>query len=92
MNAILGELDDEQESAKKTVGNRGRRGSTRKSMDKHDDDDDDDSDDSMKFADGYDDAFVGDEEDRQRLAQMTEKEREEEIFRRLERREMLQTR
>lgn len=44
------------------------------------------------FDDGYDENFIGDEEDRLRLEQMTEKERETEIYHRSERREMLKTR
>ncbi|VDP09900.1 unnamed protein product [Soboliphyme baturini] len=48
--------------------------------------------DSVKFVDEYDANLMGDEEDRKRLEAMTEKEREEELFRRLERREMLKTR
>ena len=35
---------------------------------------------------------MGDEEDRERLENMTEKEREEEIFNRMEKREVLRTR
>ena len=41
------------------------------------------------FDDGLDDDLIGDDEDRQRLEDMTEKEREEELFRRAERREEL---
>jgi RNA polymerase-associated protein RTF1 len=48
--------------------------------------------DSEVFDDGFDDEYMGDEEDRQRLELMTEKEREEEIYHRTERREMLKTR
>lgn len=44
------------------------------------------------FNDGYDDNMMGDEEDQARLAQMTEKEREQELFQRVEQRELLQTR
>lgn len=44
------------------------------------------------FDDGYDDDFIGDDEDRRRLEAMTEKEREEEIYSRAERREALKTR
>ncbi|CAH1791151.1 unnamed protein product [Owenia fusiformis] len=44
------------------------------------------------FNDGYDENLMGDEEDRKRLEQMTEKEREQEIFNRLEKRESLKTR
>lgn len=55
-------------------------------------DSDDDSDASFKFDDGYDHDLLGDEEDRARLQQMSEKDREQEIFKRLERREMLRER
>ena len=37
---------------------------------------------SLKFDDGWDDHLVGDEEDRKRLEQMTEAEREQEMFNR----------
>lgn len=42
--------------------------------------------------DGLDDDLMGDEADRQRLSEMTEKEREEELFKRAERREAMKTR
>jgi len=45
-----------------------------------------------EFNDGYDENLMGDEEDQARLAQMTEKEREQEIFNRIEKREVLKTR
>lgn len=45
-----------------------------------------------EFNDGYHSDMMGDEEDRFRLAQMTEKEREQEIFRRVEARETMKTR
>lgn len=45
-----------------------------------------------EFNDGYDDNLMGDEEDQARLAQMTEKEREQELFNRIEKREVLKTR
>ncbi|XP_030766136.1 RNA polymerase-associated protein Rtf1 [Sitophilus oryzae] len=45
-----------------------------------------------EFNDGYDDQLMGDEEDRARLASLTEKERETEIFKRIEQREMMRTR
>lgn len=37
---------------------------------------------SLKFDDGWDDDLIGDEEDRKRLEQMTEAEREQEMFNR----------
>lgn len=45
-----------------------------------------------KFFDGYDEDLIGDEEDRKRLEQMTEKEREQELYNRSERRAVLKTR
>jgi len=45
-----------------------------------------------EFDDGLDDELMGDEEDRKRLEEMNEKEREEEIFKRAEKREMLKKR
>ncbi|XP_034948817.1 RNA polymerase-associated protein Rtf1 [Chelonus insularis] len=45
-----------------------------------------------EFNDGYDDKLMGDAEDQARLAKMTEKEREQEIFKRIEQREIMKTR
>lgn len=45
-----------------------------------------------EFFDGYGEDLMGDEEDRKRLEQMTEKEREQELYNRLEKREALKTR
>lgn len=45
-----------------------------------------------EFNDGYDDQLMGDAEDRARLAGLTEKERETEIFKRIEQRELMKTR
>lgn len=57
------------------------------------DSDGSDSDSSQEeFNDGYDDKLMGDAEDQARLAQMTEKEREQEIFKRIEQREIMKTR
>jgi RNA polymerase-associated protein RTF1 len=47
------------------------------------------SSDSSVFYDGYDSDLIGNEEDRRRLDMMTEKEREEEIYRRTEQRDLL---
>jgi len=44
------------------------------------------------FDDGLDENLIGDEEDKKRLEQMNEKEREQEIFNRLEKREAMRTR
>ena len=44
------------------------------------------------FDDGFDDELMGDEEDRRKLEQMTQVEREKIIFDRLERRDALKTR
>lgn len=53
---------------------------------------DDDDPEEEEFNDGYDENLMGDEEDQARLAQMTEKEREQELFNRIEKREVLKTR
>jgi RNA polymerase-associated protein RTF1 len=45
-----------------------------------------------EFNDGYDENLFGDEEDQKRLSQMTEKEREQELFKRVEQREVMKTR
>merc|ERR1712029_85706 len=45
-----------------------------------------------EFDDGLDENMIGDEDDRARLEQMTEKEREQEIYNRIEKREVLRTR
>ncbi|XP_039265934.2 RNA polymerase-associated protein RTF1 homolog [Styela clava] len=45
-----------------------------------------------QFDDGYDEELVGDDDDRRALENMTEKEREQELYNRLERREALQKR
>ncbi|KAM8712457.1 hypothetical protein ACLKA7_012901 [Drosophila subpalustris] len=45
-----------------------------------------------EFDDGYDDDLMGDEEDRKRLNGLSEKERETEIFKRIEQRDIMRTR
>uniref|UniRef100_A0A1I8NSY7 Uncharacterized protein n=1 Tax=Stomoxys calcitrans TaxID=35570 RepID=A0A1I8NSY7_STOCA len=45
-----------------------------------------------EFDDGYDENLMGDEEDRKRLSCLSEKERETEIFKRIEQRDMMRTR
>lgn len=47
---------------------------------------------SKEFDDGYDENLMGDEEDKKKLSLMTEKEREQELFNRSERRETLRIR
>uniref|UniRef100_A0A8C5R3X0 RNA polymerase-associated protein RTF1 homolog n=1 Tax=Leptobrachium leishanense TaxID=445787 RepID=A0A8C5R3X0_9ANUR len=54
--------------------------------------DSDTSSEDEEFCDGYGEDFMGDEEDRARLEQMTEKEREQELFNRIEKREVLKKR
>uniref|UniRef100_A0A6I8STD8 RNA polymerase-associated protein RTF1 homolog n=1 Tax=Xenopus tropicalis TaxID=8364 RepID=A0A6I8STD8_XENTR len=54
--------------------------------------DSDSSSEDEEFCDGYGEDFMGDEEDRARLEQMTEKEREQELFNRIEKREVLKRR
>ena len=48
---------------------------------------DDDSDSKASFSDGLDENLMGDKEDRKRLKQMSEREREQELFSRAEKRE-----
>jgi len=45
-----------------------------------------------EFDDGLDENLIRDDEDRKQLEQMTEKEREQELFNRIEKRELLKTR
>ena len=45
-----------------------------------------------EFDDGLDENLIRDDEDRKRLEQMTEKEREQELFNRIEKRELMRTR
>uniref|UniRef100_A0A1L8DH65 Putative paf1/rna polymerase ii complex n=1 Tax=Nyssomyia neivai TaxID=330878 RepID=A0A1L8DH65_9DIPT len=47
---------------------------------------------ASEFNDGFDDNLMGDEEDRARLEALSEKERETEIFKRIERRDVMKTR
>ncbi|XP_066903278.1 RNA polymerase-associated protein RTF1 homolog [Halyomorpha halys] len=53
---------------------------------------DGDSSSEEEFNDGYDENLMGDADDQARLAKMTEKEREQEIFKRVEQREIMRTR
>lgn len=53
---------------------------------------DSDSSSDSEFNDGFDDNLMGDEEDRARLEGLSEKEREQEIFKRIERRDVMKTR
>uniref|UniRef100_A0A8C6L3J9 RTF1 homolog, Paf1/RNA polymerase II complex component n=1 Tax=Nothobranchius furzeri TaxID=105023 RepID=A0A8C6L3J9_NOTFU len=53
---------------------------------------DSDSSEDEVFRDGYGEDLMGDAEDRARLEQMTEKEREQELFNRIEKREVLKRR
>ncbi|XP_030854817.1 RNA polymerase-associated protein RTF1 homolog [Strongylocentrotus purpuratus] len=55
-------------------------------------DDSDSGSDDEKFFDGYDENFIGDEEDKEMLEKMTEKEREQVIYNRSEKRDALRTR
>lgn len=47
---------------------------------------------NSEFDDGFDENYYGDEEDRARLNALSEKERETEIYKRIERRDMMRTR
>lgn len=56
------------------------------------DSDSDNDSSSSEFNDGYDANLMGDSDDRARLEKLSEKERETEIFKRIERRDMMKTR
>lgn len=56
------------------------------------DSDDNNASDVEEFNDGFDKDLIGDEDDRKRLYEMTEVERERELFNRIEKREALLTR
>lgn len=56
------------------------------------DSDDSDSSGDSEFNDGFDDNLMGDSTDRARLEGLSEKERETEIFKRIERRDVMRTR
>lgn len=73
---------------------RGRKPKDREEGEVSGEESDDSSDDEWKkeFEDGYDDDMMGDEEDRANLAAMTDKDRESEIFKRIERRDALKAR
>lgn len=90
--------DDEDWNAKGTT-KKAKRGRPPKKAKQEEDEkeegeveDDDSEDDLEEFNDGYDENLLGDEEDQKRLALMTEKEREQELFNRSEKREVLKTR
>lgn len=57
-----------------------------------DESDDSDSSGDSEFNDGFDDNLMGDSTDRARLEGLSEKERETEIFKRIERRDVMRTR
>ncbi|XP_054282187.1 RNA polymerase-associated protein RTF1 homolog [Macrosteles quadrilineatus] len=82
------ESSDEEEPEKNNKSSEPEEGEVSDS----DESDSDSSDSQEEFNDGYDENLMGDEEDRRRLEQMTEKEREQEIFKRIEQREVMKTR
>jgi RNA polymerase-associated protein RTF1 len=99
--------DDDTEWGKKNKKSNGKRGKksaksckkikASKSDDEREegelDDDEDNFDDEMEeFNDGFDENLMGDEEDQKRLASMTDVQREQELFNRSEKREVLRTR
>ncbi|BES89706.1 unnamed protein product [Nesidiocoris tenuis] len=92
-NSSSGSSSDEEEEAKTEVKAPASEPEEGEVSDSDGSSDDDSSDFSQQeFNDGYDDNLMGDEEDQARLAQMTEKEREQEIFKRVEQREVMKTR
>lgn len=78
--------EDEDQDDKKSEDGQASSGSSSSSSD-------DGSDEELAaFDDGLDENLMGDEEDRLKLEQMTEVEREQELFNRMEKREALKTR
>lgn len=92
--------DDEEEEAEveeaKSEPEEGQVSSEEESGSGSGDDSDDESGSSSssesEFDDGYDENLMGDEADRARLNGLSEKERETEIFKRIERRDVMKTR
>ncbi|XP_058829727.1 RNA polymerase-associated protein Rtf1 [Topomyia yanbarensis] len=88
---------DEEEEAEKSELEEGQLSSDDESRSGSGDDSDDESGSSSssgesEFDDGYDDNLMGDDADRARLNGLSEKERETEIFKRIERRDVMKTR
>ncbi|XP_062558568.1 RNA polymerase-associated protein Rtf1 [Armigeres subalbatus] len=87
---------DEKEEKGESEPEEGQVSSEEESGSGSGDDSDDESGSSSssdsEFNDGYDDEMMGDEEDRARLNALSEKERETEIFKRIERRDVMKTR
>ena len=91
------ELDEQSESVKAVSPPKLQAEDTADKSDLEDgqiSDDEEDSSDSedSEFDDGFDEDFMGDEEDRARLERLSEKERETEIYKRAERRDQLKRR
>lgn len=90
--------DDDEEEAEdaKSEPEEGQVSSEEESGSGSGDESDDESGSSSssdsEFDDGYDENLMGDEEDRARLNGLSEKERETEIFKRIERRDVMKTR
>jgi RNA polymerase-associated protein RTF1 len=83
---------DSDGSMPNTSSKRPRGRNDREEGEVDDDEDAGHDDDEDEFNDGYDENLMGDDDDQQRLALMTEKEREQELFNRSEKREVLKTR
>lgn len=84
--------EDEGENSEGGNNSEPEEGEVNESGSGNESDSDAGSDKSEEFNDGYDENLMGDDEDRRRLEQMTEKEREQELFNRIEQREVLKTR
>ncbi|CAI8042531.1 RNA polymerase-associated protein RTF1 homolog [Geodia barretti] len=79
--------DEGEEQARESQG-----GSSESSGDSSSSDSESSSDESLQFDDGLDEDLVGDEEDRSKLSNMTDIEREQEMYMRYEKRQMQKTR
>lgn len=94
--AVKRKQPDEEEKKGDSEPEEGQVSSEEESGSGSGDDSDDESGSSSssdsEFNDGYDDEMMGDEDDRARLNALSEKERETEIFKRIERRDVMKTR
>ena len=95
MSCFLGEVEEEVAKSSSEAEEEDEEDEEEEEEEEESDDGsnaDDEMDEGGKFPDGLDADLMGDEEDRARLQAMSEKEREQELFERLEKREALKTR
>lgn len=89
---VLDDDDEEEEEGEIASDDENEQENIQGSSSESSSDDDGSDEELPAFNDGLDDDLMGDESDRLKLEQMTEKEREEELFNRMEKREAMKTR